>query len=110
MDRPKTWKCDSKGCSENAEYYREVKGYKLKLCLRHEVMMRRQRKGKPLDYSELNADDIRHLEEKDAGRNDFKCPKCGLWVIVTDKELNDVDGYECRHCRVPMTRSESPHS
>jgi hypothetical protein len=65
LDKRKTWKCDFKNCSEIAEYYRLVKGNPVKVCLHHEVHMRKQRIGKHIEYFQLNPDDIQYLIEKD---------------------------------------------
>lgn len=65
MNKRRTWKCDFEGCKEIAEWYRIVKGTPVKLCTHHETHMRKQHMGKPIDYSQLDGDNMLYLEEKD---------------------------------------------
>ena len=63
--KKRTWKCDVKGCSEIAEWYRIKDGVPLKLCIHHFAEFGRKRFGKPVDLSELSGDDLDWLVEKD---------------------------------------------
>lgn len=100
MNRPKTWKCDFKNCHEIARYYRDVKGTLVKVCLHHEVQMRKQRMGKPLDFSELSYEEISDLEEKDVEWSNFQCTKCEIKFVVSAKELSEDGKYLCPICHV----------
>jgi len=104
MSKRKTWKCNFRHCPNVAEYYRDVKGTLVKLCLHHDVQMRKERMGKPVDFTELSYEDILDLEEKDIEWIRFQCPKCGLKVIVTVEMLNDNGEYLCPICKTVMSR------
>jgi len=94
MSKRRIWKCDVQGCSEIGEWYREVKGIAFKFCTRHEAIVGRQLRGKRLDFSELSADDIEELEDKDR-KFEYTCSNCGYVssvpigdaIVTRDKPL-----------------------
>jgi hypothetical protein len=60
------WKCDVKGCEEIARRYRLYKGDLFKLCTKHEASFENEHMGRRVGFLELDEDDIRYLEEKEA--------------------------------------------
>jgi DNA-directed RNA polymerase subunit RPC12/RpoP len=76
LSKRRTWKCDMEGCTEIAEWYRKIKGITFKFCTRHEAIVGRQQRGKPLSYSELSVEDIEELEDKDR-MFEYACSDCG---------------------------------
>jgi ssDNA-binding Zn-finger/Zn-ribbon topoisomerase 1 len=101
MSKRKTWKCDFENCNEIAEWYRKIRGIPIKLCTRHEAHMRKQRMGKPLDFSQLTADDIWFLEKKE-GRFAFKCPNCNCTTALSMEELIENERPICPKCGIIM--------
>lgn len=99
MSKRKAWKCDFNNCNEIAEHYREVKGIIVKICLHHEVQMRKERMGKHLEFSQLSMDDILFLEEKE-GKFEFECPECKIKKVVPIEEIIDENVYpRCPACK-----------
>jgi hypothetical protein len=66
------WKCDVKGCEEIAQRYREYKGDLFKLCTKHEASFENEHMGRRVGFLELDEDDIRYLEEKEAERESIR--------------------------------------
>jgi len=102
LSKRKTWKCDFNNCNEIAEHYREVKRIIVKICLHHEVYMRKERMGKHLEFSQLSMDDILSLEEKE-GKFEFECPNCKIRTVVPIEEIIDENKYpRCPTCGMLM--------
>jgi len=65
VEKIRMFTCDYKNCDEFAQWYRRFKGKLLTLCTKHEAEFARKHWGRSIDASELNNDDIRHLESKE---------------------------------------------
>jgi len=71
MKKSKVWTCDFKGCDEIAQWYRRWKGDLFKLCTKHEAYFARNHYGRRVDLSELDADDIDYLWEKEEEKKEL---------------------------------------
>ncbi len=101
MSRRKTWLCDFEDCTNTAEYYRRVSGKVVKLCLHHDVHMRKQRLGVPVDYKNLTSRETQFLENKEFEHN-FECLNCHATMIVLEEDLLDRGIPRCPKCNALM--------
>jgi phage FluMu protein Com len=96
--KKRVWKCDFKECDETAQWYRIWNGLPFKLCTHHYAELGRKRLGKPIGFSELSADNLDYLEEKDR-RTEFKCAKCDFVNLIPAlRKLYYGQSIKCEKC------------